>query len=97
MRRSRVAKRLMEQVGGLVIPNVENLRWATYQSLDQTFLRFARTLDERLAGTIAATHGAIQAALARRREHSEATADEVARLEAAAAELTETQALLGRE
>jgi len=97
MRRSRVTKRLMEQVGGLVIPNVENLRWATYQSLDQTFLRFARTLDERLADTIAATHGAIQAALARRKEHSEATADEVARLEAAAAELTETQALLGRE
>ena len=96
MRRSRVAKRLMEQVGGLVIPNVENLRWATYQSLDQTFLRFARTLDERLADTIAATHGAIQAALARRREHAEATADELARLEAAVADLTEIQGTLGK-
>ncbi len=92
----RVAKRLTEQIGDLVIPNVENLRWATYQSLDQTFLRFGRTLDERLTDTIAATHGAIQAALARRKEHAEATADELARLEATAAELAEIQRALGK-
>ncbi len=95
-RRARVTRRLMEKVAELVIPNVENLRWATYQSLDQTFLRFARTLDERLADTIEATHGAIQTALAKRREHSEATADEVARLETATAELSKALALLGR-
>ncbi|MBN1420709.1 MAG: dynamin family protein [Planctomycetes bacterium] len=95
-RRQRIRRRVMGQVAELVIPNVENLRWAIYQSIDRTFLRFGRTLDERLADTISATHGAIRAAMARRKERAEATADEMARLEAAADVLTDIQGALGR-
>ena len=83
----RLRKRLLDQAAELVVPNVENLRWATFQSIDQTFARFASALDQKLSETIAATHGAIQAAIERRRRHSETVRQEVARLEEAFAEL----------
>jgi GTP-binding protein EngB required for normal cell division len=55
----RVRKRLLGQVGEIVVPNVENLRWAMFQSIDQTFTRFGSALDRRLAETVEAMHGAI--------------------------------------
>jgi len=88
---------LRGQIGELVISHVENLRWATCQSLDQTFIRFGSSLDERLAATIEATQGAIKAALAKRREHAEAVAQEVARLSAAEAELSRGRTSLEQE
>jgi hypothetical protein len=66
IRRKRVLERLSAQVSDLVMRNVENLRWATFQSIDETFLRFSQTLDRRLADTIAATHGAVQVAMQKR-------------------------------
>lgn len=86
-RAERLRKRLLDQASELVVPNVENLRWATFQSIDQTFTRFTAALDQKLGQTIAATHGAIQAAVDRRRRHSETVRHEVARLEEAFAEL----------
>jgi hypothetical protein len=68
----------------LVRHNVENLRWATLQNLNDAFHRFGLTLDQRFQETIAATHGAIQAAYTKRKEHAEAIVDEVERLESAA-------------
>ncbi|HED04684.1 MAG TPA: Dynamin family protein, partial [Candidatus Fraserbacteria bacterium] len=53
LHRVRAAKRLMAQVESLVLQNVENLRWATRQNLDQAFRRFAASLEERLQETIA--------------------------------------------
>ena len=44
-------------------------------------------LDQRFQETIAATHGAIQAAYVKRKEHTEAIAHDVSQLEAAATEL----------
>lgn len=82
-RKRRLQKRLREQVGELVISNVEKIRWAAYQSLDQTFRRFTGTLDERLAATIAATHGAIRAALDKRRQHRAAAAKDITQLNTA--------------
>jgi hypothetical protein len=82
-RKRRLQKRLREQVGQLVISNVEKIRWAAYQSLDQTFHRFTGTLDERLAATIAATHGAIRAALDKRQQHRAAVAKDITRLKTA--------------
>ena len=96
LRKARMMKRLKEQIGGLVIRNVENLRWAIYQSLDQTFTRFGSSLDERLAATIEATHGAIRAAIDRRRQQSEAVSPEVSRLETAVDGLAQVQAALGK-
>ena len=83
IRQSRIRKRVMQQVFMLVIRNVENLRWATYQSLDQTFYRFGCDLDERLAATIAATQGAIEAAIANRAQRAESISVETSNLEAA--------------
>ena len=60
---------------------MENLRWATKQNLNDAFLRFASVLDQRFAATISATHGAIQAAYVKRKEHSEAISDDVSRFE----------------
>jgi translation elongation factor EF-G len=91
----RIRKRLLVQVGELVVPNVESLRWAMFQSIDHTFTRFGSSLDARLAETVEATHGAIRAAMERRRSHSEATAKEASLLDAAATELERLRAGLG--
>ncbi|MEW6136804.1 MAG: dynamin family protein [Thermodesulfobacteriota bacterium] len=88
LRISRLKKRLSRQIDTLVRHNVENLRWATLQNLNDAFRRFGLTLDQRFQETIAATHGAIRAAYIRRKEHEEAIADTVARLESSATALT---------
>ncbi len=94
LRRARLEKRLMKQVEELVLFNVENLRWATLQNLDQAFRSFGSTLDEHLQAAIAATHGAIQAAHARRRDQTQTIATEIARLQSAIVELEDIQAAL---
>jgi GTP-binding protein EngB required for normal cell division len=94
IRRSRVQKKLMEQVEFLVIRNVEDLRVPTLDAVERAFRRFAQSLDERLSETIAATRGAIESAAIRRAEHADAVADEVNRLESMGAGLTELEQLL---
>jgi len=94
VRSDRLRKRLLDQVSALAVKNVENLRWAIFQSIDQTFTRFSSALDQSFADTIAATHGAIRAAIDRRRQQSETVREEVARLEEASAELERIRAHL---
>jgi len=89
LRRQWILKRIDAQIETLVRHNVENLRWATYQNINQTFRRFGTSLDTRLAEVLQATHGAIQATLQRRQEQSEALADEQARLQSSIDELRE--------
>ena len=89
IRISRLKKRLSRQIQTLVRHNVENLRWATLQNLNDAFHRFGLTLDQRFEETIAATHGAIQAGYRKRKEHAEAIADEVAEMEASAQQLAD--------
>jgi GTP-binding protein EngB required for normal cell division len=93
MMKNRRKKRLYRQIDSLVTSNVENLRWATLQNVRDAFQRFGLVLDQRFQDTIAATHGAIHAAYVKRKERSEAIADELARFETAA---TELGALFGR-
>ena len=95
-RRARVRKRVMERVERLVLHNVEDLRWTTRQSLERAFREFASDIDERLKETIAATHGAIQAAQSRREGHAEAVAAELHRMETCETELNEIQSSLVR-
>jgi hypothetical protein len=94
VRANRLRKRLLDQVSTLAVTNVENLRWATFQSINQTFTRFRSALDQSLANTIAMTQGAIRATIALRRQHSETVREEVARLEEASADLERLQARL---
>lgn len=92
--RKQLARRLLSQTEELVVPNVENLRWAIFQSIDQTFLRFGSTLDRRLSETVEATHGAVRAALEKRRVHSETVAEEAANTGAVVEGLEEIRAEL---
>ena len=94
MMKNRQKRRLYRQIDTLVNHNVESLRWATLQNLKDAFQRFGSVLDQRFEETIAATHGAIQAAYVKRKEHTEAIADDVSRFETAATELAEICAQL---
>ena len=87
MRERRIRARLEKEIETLVIRNVENLRWATLQNIDAAFRVFSRELDEDLAHTIEATHGAIAAAYARRKEHADEIADTTGRLQQVSREL----------
>jgi GTP-binding protein EngB required for normal cell division len=87
MRKRRLRQRLMEEVDSVLRRNVENLRWATRQNLEDAFRRFGAELDERLASSLDATRGAMQAALVRRGEHSEAVEAEIAERIASSAKL----------
>ncbi len=87
MMKNRQKKRLYRQLDSLVTNNVESLRWATFQNLKDAFQRFGSVLDQRFQETIAATHGAIQAAYVKRKEHSEAIVDDLSRFEVATTEL----------
>jgi len=87
VQRTRIMKRLEEEVESLVRRNVENLRWATFQNLNATFRQFAAELNEKLKLALAATQGAIQAAWDKRQQETGTVAREVSRLEAALARL----------
>jgi GTPase SAR1 family protein/uncharacterized protein YukE len=88
-RRMRQKRRLIGQIDAIVLRNVENLRWATRQNLEQVFHRFGARLDERLAEAIEATHGAILSAYKRRQDSAEQAAAEIGRLEQAMTALTD--------
>lgn len=79
LRRARLAGRLMSEAEVLVTRNVENLRWAMLRNLDDAFRRFGGELDDRLAMTLQATKGAMQAGLDRRRQVGEEIASEIER------------------
>lgn len=94
VRRRRMIRRFQDNAVALVMSNVENLRWATYQSINETFRSFGTELDERLQETIAATRGAARAALERRRVQAAAAAPELSRLRDAEHRLESVHAVL---
>ncbi len=75
LRERRARARVERQVENLVRANVENLRWSTLQDLDAAFRGFATELDTGLEEAVAATRGAIDAAVAARRQHEAAVRD----------------------
>jgi len=92
LRRQRRRARLQEKIETLATRNVENLRWATRQNLDQAIRRFSARLDERLAETIAATQNAIRAARRQRQEQTDSVTSVIANLEQSARTLERIQA-----
>lgn len=96
VRMRRVKKRTLSDIETLAVHNVENIRWATLQNLDQAFRRYASTLDERLAQVVEATRGAIQAAHLRRKQSAQTAQPEVERLEQKGAELTSLEESLAK-
>jgi hypothetical protein len=87
MRQQYLRRMLEEKIGDLVLRNVEGLRWSTLRGMDNTFLRFAARLEERLTEAVAATQGSIHKVLERRRNQAGQTATELARLNALEARL----------
>jgi GTPase SAR1 family protein len=94
VRQARRRNQLQEQVNELVQHNVENLRWATLQGVNDTFRRFTTMLEERLAAAIGATQGAVKAAAASRFMQSERADVELAGLRAISDALAETREAL---
>ena len=95
MRKRRMRKRLLEEIDAVVIRNVENLRWATRQNLEDTFRRFGAELDERLAMSLDATRGAMKKALEQRKRHAEQVESDIEGSQRTLSKLTEIeQALL---
>lgn len=95
IRGARIRNRIAAQLDDLVQRNVENLRWTTLQNVDDAFRRFSKWFDDRLAETIGATRGAIEAALQKRRQHAEEAEVALGQLRRAANDLSAIrQALL---
>ncbi|HPC55855.1 MAG TPA: dynamin family protein [Methanolinea sp.] len=94
MREKRLRGRIAREIHSLVVQNVENLRWATLQNVDAAFRIFSREIDEELARTIDATHGAIAAAYRQRKERAEEIAERVRFLGEASRTLQELIAAL---
>jgi GTP-binding protein EngB required for normal cell division len=97
MRRRRIRKRLLDEIDAVVIRNVENLRWATRQNLEDAFRRFGTELDERLAMSLAATRGAMQKALEQRKQHTEQIDSEIEVKQTALSGLAEIAKTLARQ
>ncbi len=76
-RQIRLRRRLVEEIEAALLRNVENLRWATRQNLEDTFRRFGADLDERLALSLVGTRGAMAAAHDRRRKQSASVEAEI--------------------
>lgn len=82
-RRAKLRQQIQKEIEELVTTNVENLRWATLQNLDQTFRQFVAVLDEHLEQTITATQGAIERARSKRLEEGQNIVQELERLHSA--------------
>lgn len=96
IRRKRVRARLREEIDAVSRRNVENLRWATRQNLEDAFRRFGADLDERIAMSLDATRGAMKAARDRRVQHAEAVGADIAENERAASSLAELAAAIAQ-
>jgi predicted GTPase len=89
MRKARMRKRMLEEIDSVIVRNVENLRWATRQNMEDTFRRFSAELDERLGMSLAATRGAMRKALEQRKQHFEQVDSEVEGQQATLSRLAE--------
>jgi hypothetical protein len=87
IRQQRLRRRIAYTVSELVQRNVENLRWALLQAIDDSFRRFNIQVDERIGEALEATKGAIKAALDLQRQESDRSQAELERLHCAGGSL----------
>jgi Dynamin family len=96
IRQRRLRTRTAQTISELVQRNVENLRWALLQAIDDSFRRFNLQVDERIGEVLEATKGAIKAALDLRRQESNRSQLELERLRRAADGLEDLRIEFGR-
>jgi GTP-binding protein EngB required for normal cell division len=94
LRQARLRQEMTARIGALVQRNVENLRWATLQGLNDTFRRFSAALDERFAEALSVTDGVIGAALAQRQSREGQAAAELQHLRGIVERLSDLRARL---
>ncbi len=87
LHRLRLRARMIRQADELIVRNAENLRWAIFRGLDETFRKATTQFEERLDETIRATRDVMRDALARRSDQSFAIRPEIDRLVEASASL----------
>jgi hypothetical protein len=95
-RQVRLRRRLVEEIDAVLLRNVENLRWATRQNLEDAFRRFGADLDERLALSLVATRGAMAAARDHRKQQSASVEEEIESTRMAWSRLDEVQTALAQ-
>jgi hypothetical protein len=93
-------RHIRKQLGAALTPlaqrNVENLRWAIRQGIDETFRRFGVLVRERTASAQDATQGAVEAASTRRAAQAEGIAAELSGLHQAHEDLVEVRSAIAR-
>jgi BMFP domain-containing protein YqiC len=89
VRSRRLQQRLRREIGAIVLRNVEKLRWATIQNLEETFRDFRRRLEERLQQVAGDAQRAIRSGYDRRREQADTAAGALERLDVAHREVTD--------
>jgi hypothetical protein len=94
LRAKRFARRVEEDIQALAARNVENLRWAIRQNLDDVFRRFQSEMESHITQALQTIRGAIEAAQERQRSRVSASGPEVARLTGIRDRLAQVAALL---
>jgi hypothetical protein len=80
LRAKRFARRLKEDIQALAARNVENLRWAIRQNLDNVFRRFESKMESHITEALQTIRGTIDTAQERQRSRMNAGGSEIARL-----------------
>lgn len=93
LRLARIRKRLKQHVDALITQNVENLRWAILQNVENAFRAFSEALKVRLARAVTSTNQAVAAAAAMKNDRADVAEAELSRLRTAAQEVRQ---LMGR-
>jgi len=78
IRKGKIVSEVSDNIMQLILHNSENIRWATLQNINMTFLRFHSEFNSDMNRIIEATEGAIETAIRFRTEHAEKTADRLA-------------------
>jgi GTPase SAR1 family protein len=87
LRERRARRRTSGAIADVTSRNVENLRWAMRQNVEEAFRRFAADVDARFAASLAATRDVLNVAASLRAQYATETDAEIDRLQAASGDL----------
>jgi len=94
LRERHARRRTSGAIADVTSRNVENLRWAMRQNVEEAFRRFAAEVDDRFAASLGATRDVLNAAASLRAQYASETAVEIDRLQAASGDLEEIEGVL---
>lgn len=83
LRCARLRKELIGEIDTIVMRNVENLRWAALQKIEDVFRRFETQLETTLRDSIESIREAMTAVRRQRGDHADSMDIEIARAESA--------------